>query len=201
MIGIFRMKIYFIRHGQTKGNLEKRYVGRTDEVLCRKAAEDLKKYTLPIVNKIYASPMKRCIETAQILYPNQTIEIAEDFRECDFGEFEYKNYEDLKENTAYQTFIDSMGESGFPQGEDIKSFKVRCQKTFYDVINHCQPEENIAFVVHGGTIMSIMEKFAVPHKDYYSWQIGNGQGYVAEVAWEESKMMIMKVENICRKEF
>lgn len=193
------MKIYLIRHGQTQGNLEKRYVGRTDESLCRKAAEELKKYIMPNVNKIYASPMKRCIETAQILYPNQTIEIVEDFRECDFGEFEYKNYEDLKENAVYQTFIDTMGESGFPQGEDIRDFKERCQVAFYNVINQCQPEENIAFVVHGGTIMSIMERFAIPHKDYYSWQIGNGQGYEAEVVWEGNEKIALK--NVNKKDF
>lgn len=186
------MKIYFIRHGQTKGNLEKRYVGRTDESLCEEAAGELKKYNLPKVNKIYVSPMKRCIETANIFYPGQQVEIVEDFRECDFGEFEYKNYEDLKENAAYQTFIDTMGESGFPQGEDIRDFKERCQMAFYHVINQCQPKENIAFVVHGGTIMSIMEKFAISHKDYYSWQIGNGQGYEAEVAWEEDKKITLK---------
>ena len=28
------MKIVLIRHGATKGNLEKRYIGRTDEDLC-----------------------------------------------------------------------------------------------------------------------------------------------------------------------
>lgn len=193
------MKIYLIRHGQTKGNLEKRYVGRTDESLCRKAAEELKKYIMPNVNKIYASPMKRCIETAQILYPNQTIEIVEDFRECDFGEFEYKNYEDLKENAAYQTFIDTMGESGFPQGENIRNFKERCQVAFYNVINQCQLEEKVAFVVHGGTIMSIMEKFAIPHKDYYSWQIGNGQGYEVEVEWEGNEKIALK--NVNKKDF
>ena len=38
--------------------------------------------------------------------------------------------------------------------------------------------------------MSIMEKFAIPHKDYYSWQIGNGQGYETEVVWSESKRRI-----------
>ena len=28
------MKIYLIRHGETKGNLKKKYIGRTDEKLC-----------------------------------------------------------------------------------------------------------------------------------------------------------------------
>lgn len=206
------MKVYLIRHGQTKGNLEKRYVGSTNESLCKRAVEELKRYSLLRVEKIYASPMKRCIETAEILYPNQKIQIVEDFRECDFGEFEYKNYMELKENTDYQTFIDTMGESGFPGGEDVKNFKVRCQNAFYDVIRQYQPEDTVAFVIHGGTIMSIMEKFAIPHKDYYRWQIENGEGYMAEVVWEENKRMAlknarklvfnnMKMEKICRKDY
>ena len=28
------MKLIFIRHGKTAGNLERRYIGRTDEPLC-----------------------------------------------------------------------------------------------------------------------------------------------------------------------
>lgn len=197
------MKIYFIRHGQTEGNMEKRYVGKTDEGLCQQAVEELKKYSVPKVNKIYASSMKRCIETAEILYPNQKIQIVEGFRECDFGEFEYKNYDELKENTAYQKFIDTMGESGFPGGEYIKDFKERCQNAFYDVIKSCRQEETAAFVIHGGTIMSIMEKFANPHQDYYSWQIGNGEGYAAEAVWEKNKELTLKnieMEITCRKE-
>lgn len=36
------MKIIFIRHGQTKGNEEKRYIGRTDESLSQKGIEEIK---------------------------------------------------------------------------------------------------------------------------------------------------------------
>lgn len=32
-----------------------------------------------------------------------------DFRECDFGIFEGKNYEELKENRDYQRWLDSGG--------------------------------------------------------------------------------------------
>ena len=44
------MKIVLIRHGATKGNLEKRYIGRTDEDLCgegiKKLKEELKSLTV-----------------------------------------------------------------------------------------------------------------------------------------------------------
>ena len=36
------MKIVLIRHGATKGNLEKRYIGRTDEDLCGEGIKKLK---------------------------------------------------------------------------------------------------------------------------------------------------------------
>ena len=191
------MKIYLIRHGKTKGNLEKRYVGRTNEGLCRQTIEEYRKRPMPKADRIYASPMKRCVQTAQIFYPKQYIHLVEEFRECDFGDFEYKNYQELKENADYQRFIDTNGEWGFPGGEQTKDFKERCQRAFYEVVLHCKTIETVAFVVHGGTIMSIMEKFARPCKDYYDWQIGNGEGYVAEAVWEKNQTLILKnVEKI-----
>ena len=53
------MKIYLIRHGKTKGNLEERYIGRTDEPLCEAGRENLKKYQYPQVEMVFTSPMKR----------------------------------------------------------------------------------------------------------------------------------------------
>ena len=52
------MKIYLIRHGKTKGNLEERYIGRTDEPLCEAGRENLKKYQYPQVEMVFTSPMK-----------------------------------------------------------------------------------------------------------------------------------------------
>ena len=45
--------------------------------------------------------------------------------------------------------------------------------------------EDIALVVHGGTIMAILDVCSRPHRDYYDWQIENGGVYAAEVVWED----------------
>ena len=37
--------------------------------------------------------------------------------------------------------------------------------------------EEIALVVHGGTIMSILEAFGVPVRSYYDWHVKNGEGW------------------------
>lgn len=36
-------------------------------------------------------------------------------------------------------------------------------------------------VVHGGTIMSILDAFAVPSRNYFDWQVQNLEGYEIEI--------------------
>lgn len=172
------MKLVFIRHGMTKGNLEKRYIGRTDEDLCEEGIHELEKRTYPDVKRVISSPMKRCIQTAEIIYPDISIEIEDELKECDFGKFEGKNYYDLNGDTDYQNWIDSGGTLDFPEGESLQEFKDRCIHGFEKIIESVN--EDTAFVVHGGTIMAIMEKYDAGQKGYFDYQLGNGEGYVCE---------------------
>ena len=45
------MKIVLIRHGATKGNLEKRYIGRTDEDLCGMLMMKIRNYIFAEIRK------------------------------------------------------------------------------------------------------------------------------------------------------
>lgn len=184
------MKIYLIRHGATFGNREKRYVGTTDESLLNESVQKLQQKNLPKPDRLYVSPLKRCKETAQILYPNVPQIIVEHLKECNFGAFEYCNYKELNGNLDYQAFIDSGGEIPFPDGETKQEFKERCNQAFLEVVeSELQQKEKanlISFVVHGGTIMAILDKFSVPHKDYYEWQVGNATGFVMDLSIDKT---------------
>lgn len=186
------MKILFLRHGLTKGNLEKRYIGRTDEALCQEGISELKKLTLQACEVLASSPMKRCIQTAGIVFPNQELFVENDFRECDFGDFEGKNYIELSGDEYYQKWIDSGGKLPFPNGEEPSGFRTRCVNAFDISVKKYEHSSSIAFVVHGGTIMSILEKYAFPRRDYYDWHCENGHGFVC--LWDGSKLEI--TENI-----
>lgn len=169
------MKRILIRHGKTAGNLEGRYIGsRTDESLCEAGIWELKQRTYPPVSRVYVSPMKRCLETAAILYPEYTPEPVADFRECDFGSFENLNYSELSGRKDYQRWIDSNGEMPFPGGESRTGFALRCVRAFEEL----KPAEDCALIVHGGTIMAIMEAYARPRGGYYDFQVKNGRGYI-----------------------
>ena len=73
------------------------------------------------------------------------IEICDKLKECDFGDFENKSYEDLKDNPDYQKWLDSNGELPFPNGETHEEFKNRCKDGFFESLT----ERDTAFVIHG----------------------------------------------------
>lgn len=188
--------IRFIRHGMTAGNLEKRYVGITDEGLCEEGKQQiisrLYQYPLKAEEIIYASPLIRCQETAAILFPGVQPILHGGLRECDFGEFEYKNYLELSENKNYQSWIDSGGKEDFPKGEGNEDFKLRCKKAYEDILLSTG-NKPITFVVHGGTIMAILHGYSLEKKSYFDWQVKNGEGYLCELEGDFSLKIVSKL--------
>ena len=170
------MNWILIRHGMTKGNLERRYIGcRTDESLCPQGIAALQGMACPPVTKVFSSPMRRCLETAALIYPGVPVEIIDDLRECDFGDFENLNYAELNGRADYQAWIDSGGEMPFPHGESRAQFAARCADAFQRI--PAQPGD-CTLIAHGGTIMAIMERFARPQGTYFDFQVANGCGFI-----------------------
>ena len=186
-------EFFLIRHGKTAGNLLGRYIGsRTDEPLCDEGREGLAGKQMPEVERLYVSPMKRCVETAEILWPGfdrKEMQKVTDLRECDFGDFENKNYKELSGNGDYQAWIDSNGTLPFPNGESMDAFKSRCLEAFARIVEEVSGAEQewiasgktgifrAGIVVHGGTIMAILEQYGYPKAAYFDYQVKNGCGY------------------------
>lgn len=171
------MKIICIRHGKTAGNLKGAYVGRTDEPLCAQGEKDIAGRSYPAVEAVFSSPMLRCKQTAACIYPGQTPVLIEELRECDFGRFEGLTWQELSGDADYQAWIDSGGLGAFPEGESHESFISRCCRGFQKVYAQCERQgiQTAALVVHGGTVMALLDAWSEPHKDYFDWQIKNGE--------------------------
>lgn len=182
------MKIYMIRHSITPGNKRRAYIGASNESLCEEGIELLKNRTYPEVEMVITSPMKRCMQTAMCIYPDKSPYVIDQLRECDFGAFEGMTYEELKENVVYQEWLSKEGKIPFPQGEDQMEFRKRCVQGFDDAVDYLRNTNirSAAMVVHGGTIMAILETYARPQEDFYHWKAQNGEGYLVEIdenAW------------------
>lgn len=198
-----KIRLVLIRHGETASNKEHRYLGRTDEDLSPCGAEKIKKAVqkklYPEIDILFTSHMKRCLQTAQLIYPDMTAHIIPEFAEMDFGEFEGKNYQDLKDDARYQAWIDSNGTLPFPGGESQETYIGRCKLGFETMINELYKQKSVSLqsttlqkdkykdslavnqytigiVVHGGTIMSLMHAYA--GGEYFDYQVKNGRGYI-----------------------
>lgn len=198
-----QITLVLIRHGATKSNEEHRYLGKTDEQLSKEGERQLVEYKelhlYPYIDFLFVSPMKRCIQTADILYPElQPVQIKE-WEEMDFGIFEGKNYMELQDDNRYQAWIDSNGTLPFPKGESREKFTIRCDKGFQEMIEKVKQikeegKKTIGMIVHGGTIMALLSKYG--KGDYFEYQAVNGKGYVCTVKNFDTKPEIIKLEKI-----
>lgn len=169
--------LVFIRHGATEGNLEKRYIGRTDEPLCDigiMQALRLREHNFP-KKHIFVSPMKRAKQTAEIIFPKSEYVIEENFKEMDFGIFEGKSAVELSENEEYRRWVDSMCTLPVPNGESVVGFKKRCIDAFKKIAESLPDGSKASFVIHGGVIMAILEALSEEKSSFYDYHIKNGE--------------------------
>lgn len=166
------MILTFIRHGATNGNLEKRYIGKTDESLCESGILQIKKNLAqkkyPRADIIFSSPMKRCLETCSLIYPNRPPIIIEEFKEMNFGSFEGKNYDELKSNPEYQKWLESKGKIPFPNGEGREDFITRTVKGFQkmiEIVRHCEQSEAIS-TKEGENYQKMLQKIIHLNNDF-----------------------------------
>lgn len=183
-------KIILIRHGKTIGNIERRYIGRTDQPLAPSGTAEIKSKVYPAAESVISSPMKRCLETAALIYPDKKIIVYDDLRECDFGRFEYKNHEELKDDPDYIKWIRSSGREHLSGGESMESCIKRSCAAFLQAA--AQNTGVLAFVVHGGTIMSVLSSFSTESREFYQWHCENGCGYIC--GFDEDKKIIVSAE-------
>lgn len=178
------MRLTLIRHGKTKGNILRRYIGKTDEDILENTVIS-KEY--PDADIVISSPLKRCVQTARLIYPKKGIVLCRDFSETDFGDFENKSYEDLKNNEQYLKWLASDGTMPFPNGESHEHFVNRCIKAHEKIISEYKGK-NLSYIVHGGTIMAVMQH--IFGGEFYDYQVDNLSGYV--VIYNKGKHMTTK---------
>lgn len=193
-----KINLTLIRHGKTPSNREHRYLGVTEEALSGEGRKQLEILAEKDILKkpwlLFISPMLRCQESAGILFPGREAYPIEEWREMNFGAYEGKNYEDLKNDSYYQKWIDSNGTLPFPEGESQQEYIKRCHRGLLTAtkiieekiarevaenqIAESQPR-NITAVVHGGTIMALLHILA--GGNYFDYQVKNGGGYCCKL--------------------
>ena len=186
-------EILMLRHGATPGNNLRQYIGATDEPLSEAGRTGLAELHYPDAKKVYISPLLRCRQTAEILFPGAMLLPVEDLREMDFGHFEGRSYLDMSEDAEYQAWLDSNCEDPIPGGETKADFTERCCAAFEKILAENETDP-LVFVVHGGTIMAVLSRFGLPARSYYDWSVGNGHGF--RLTWESESRKLHVIEEV-----
>lgn len=188
-------RLQLIRHGITQANLDGRYIGTTDLPLCSEGSAELYKkteeYDYPYVQRVYCSPLKRCTQTAALIYPNAEVVIVDELREMDFGLFENKKAEELINDPAYKKFMQGGIDNPPPEGESMKSVVERCYAALAKMLGNMMSSglTNCAVVTHGGIIMNMLSCFGMPKLDPSQLSCDFGEGFeilISASMWQRS---------------
>ncbi|MDR9796227.1 histidine phosphatase family protein [Aeribacillus pallidus] len=172
--------VTLIRHGLTEANMQKRYIGWTDEPLSHEGKKALQSLAFPSEpDLLFTSDLRRAAETARIIYPNKPYAVLKELREINFGEWEMKCYQELKEDDRYRNWLREFWRFPPPNGEAYEVFSKRVKKGWEKIIKHFSSMEvvHIAVITNGGVIRELLYRYSFSRKSYLEWQIKHGAFY------------------------
>ena len=161
------MEIYFVRHGETQWNVEKKIQGKTDIPLnengkrqARLLAAELRMWhdegRFEIV-RAYTSPQLRAAETARMAA--EALEVPcipiDGLREMDLGEWEGQNWDDIRAayGEVYTYWNEHRRYTHTPGGESYQEVVNRTLAALEEIIQ--QETGNVLVVTHSAVIMAL----------------------------------------------
>lgn len=172
------MKLFIIRHGETAYNKKGIIQGHIDTSLARTGKEQAKKLAEKLIrfniDVVYCSDLKRCKQTIEPflkIKKNIHIYYTKELRERNFGIFEGKRGEKMKEwiknerNNDYNTKL--------PGGESFVDVKNRLSKFFKKLFKK-EKGKNVLLSTHGLTKKALLTYlFNKNKKDYRKIRVPN----------------------------
>ena len=193
------MEIYLLRHGKTQLTIERRYAGRTDTDLCEEGIAEIKSKMIDLHPEVvYVSPLKRAKQTAAIWFPDAEQIAIDDLREMDFGKFEGRTSDEMKDDPDYQKWTENNGLESCPDGEGLETFMPRTDAAFREIINDAKKKKikDCVIVTHGGVVMSIMSAFMGEHKPPYEWFVKPCGGWHCRLTGGQKSPVLKKPQPI-----
>lgn len=179
--------LYLIRNMPCEGNLEGRYIGRTESPLAESSIAQLlqmkRKYPYPQAQAFFASPSIRCVDTLKLLYPKADPEVILQMAECDFGDWENKTAQELQSEPGFSQWLASGGQTAPPNGESSPVFVQRVCSGFEMLVQNLMVKglTSSVLVTHAGVITTLLSAYGLPRAKPLDWMCAPGEGYVVRI--------------------
>ena len=174
------MKLILVRHTETIGNKEKRYLGWTESKYTEKGKKDIRKIVEFLKDRktdgIFSSPSERALFISKRLSEviKADIQVTESIKEINFGIFDNRtNNEIVKEYPKqYNEWVKDYINYEIPDGESLKNMHQRVAD-FIDLLD--KDDKKYIVVTHGGVIQSIITHvLKLPIEERWRFRIENG---------------------------
>ena len=179
------MKIILIRHLESIANVRKCYAGWSDVSLTENGIKKGNELSL-IYNKwnldgflFFSSSLNRARKSLEIMFPNKKYSPLDGLRETNFGIFEMKTYNELKNTSEYQKWISGdFVSNACPNGESYLMMKDRVINTFNELL---KLNKDLLIVSHAGPIGVIMRYLLNDESEnIFKYDSPNGEGYIID---------------------
>ena len=162
------IKLILIRHGESDGNVQRKFSGFQDVNLTEKGIWQAKRLARRLegvqVNAVYCSDLKRARHTAEIIFGDRgkDVVVSPNLREINFGIWEGMTFEEIKlrEGAKFTSWMENPDEKTIiPQGESLAILNERVMTEVNRILQEHKNEEKdktIAIVCHGGAIRIIL---------------------------------------------
>lgn len=157
------MKLYFIRHGQTDWNLEGKIQGSCDIELNEAGKIQAEELGNKILNnkykfsKIYSSPQRRAVETAEILSKLANVEyiLLDGLKEINLGKWEGLSWAEVNDKylMEYKKWYVNRRYTKPPKGESYEKMLQRVLTSIHKIIR--ENSDDVVIVTHSAVIMCI----------------------------------------------
>ncbi|MBQ9901160.1 MAG: histidine phosphatase family protein [Clostridia bacterium] len=180
-------QIHLLRHGITDGNIQGQYIGSKDVPLNDLGIENIRaldeNFIYPGAAAYFTSPMQRCKQTLGLIYPDVRPIVIEEFRECDFGEFEGLTAEELSGSEDFAKWLASDGHAAPPSGESGVAFGRRVCQAFEKIVGALLETGTPSAVImtHGGAISTLLAQYGLPEAGIADWAMDPGCGYSVRI--------------------
>lgn len=172
-------RIFFIRHGQSLGNLNGVFLGETDldlSPLGYKQAECVASYLKSFkIDAIYSSDLQRAYNTSLPTSKHFDLKVlkSDQLREIKAGEWENKSFDSLQSDYAdsYGVWLSDIGNSRAKNGESVAELQKRIISAVL----------NIAKANDGKTVAIFTH--ATPIRSFYCYVYGKSLDNMKDIPW------------------
>lgn len=172
------MKLYFIRHGETDYNRQRKFYGTTDVSINRTGetqAEQLhQKLAQTDIDEVLVSRRLRTHQTAQIIFPDYHFKQADFLDEWGFGAWEGMDADQIqaKYPVEWEAWLaDTFGYTP-PEAEPYAQYHDGVVSGFKQFVG-TNSSKRIALVTHLGTIRVILNSL-FPEKAFFDIKLAQG---------------------------